>query len=271
MPHSRGHLNPGDAEVTFDRFDLGLDRLVRHVWVVRWDIPAGEVRPQRVLTYPTHNIVIDPDDAALYGPSPAVQTRLLRGRSWAVGVLLRPAAAGILTVTPPRLLTGGRETLTGTPSAAIAEVMTSAEDRSGARAGLRIVLGDWLAPLESRIDPAGLLVNEICRIAEERDDVVRVDQLADLVGLSPRTLVRLTRTRIGVTPKWLIECRRLQHAATTLWSEPSTDLAALAADLGYADQAHFTRRYHEVLGETPEQTRKAARSDGRRVGRVGPD
>ncbi|MYW75166.1 helix-turn-helix domain-containing protein, partial [Pseudonocardia sp. SID8383] len=121
---------------------------------------------------------------------------------------------------------------------------------------------DWLAPLADRVTDAGRLVNRACALAESRADVLRADQLAELVGVAPRTLERLVRGHIGLTPLWLIECRRLQHAAAVLRTDPDTALAGLAADLGYADQAHFTRRYRAVLGETPGATRQAARAAG---------
>lgn len=256
MVASRGHLNPGDAGVRFDRFAIGLDELVRHVWVVRWDLPAGEVRPQRVLTYPTCNVVLTPEHARLYGPNPALGVQRLEGRSWAVGVLLRPAAARLLTATPPRDLVGRHEDLPQAPHAEIAAAM--AHDEAGPDR-VATALRRWLAPAAARVDASGRTVNEVCRVAEERDDVVRVSDLADEVGVTTRTLSRLLRERVGVSPKWLIECRRLQRAAVTLHTHPDTDLATLAADLGYADQAHFTRRYREVLRETPDRTRRAGR------------
>lgn len=93
MPVSKGHLNPGSPDVAFDRFELGpgLAEVVRHVWAVRWDIPAGEVRAQRVLTYPAFNAVIDDRGATLFGPASRVQVQELAGASWVVGVLFRPA------------------------------------------------------------------------------------------------------------------------------------------------------------------------------------
>jgi AraC-like DNA-binding protein len=259
MVESRGHLNPGDAAVRFDRFALGLDALVRHVWVVRWDVPAGEVRPQRVLAYPACNAVLTPQDARLYGPNPALGVQRLEGRSWAVGILLRPAAARLLTTTPPRDLVGRHEPLPHAPHAEVVAAMASDDAER-----LSAVLRTWLAPFAARVGAAGLAANEVCRIAEERDDVVRVADLADEVGTTTRSLSRLVRDRVGVSPKWLIECRRLQRAAMSLYARPDTHLAALAGDLGYADQAHFTRRYRQVLGETPDQTRRAGREAARR-------
>ncbi|AEI13190.1 helix-turn-helix domain-containing protein [Cellulomonas gilvus] len=250
---SRGHLNPGDAEVTWERHDPGLPDLVRHVWVARWDVPAGQSRTQRVLTYPACNVVVTPEAAVLVGPSTVVTTQELTGRSWVVGVLLWPAAAALLTATRPGDLVGRAEPLVSAPHSGVSDAMA-------AHADVLPVLRTWLAPVAARVDDAGRLVNEACRLAEERADVTRVGELAALLHTSTRSLSRLVSARTGLTPKWLIDCRRLQHAALRLFTEPGTDLATLAAELGYADQAHLTRAYRAVLGETPAATRRAGRA-----------
>ncbi|RLV55705.1 AraC family transcriptional regulator [Aeromicrobium phragmitis] len=253
MVTSRGHLNPGDAEIRFDRFDPALHPLVRHVWLARWDVPEGQSRPQRVLTYPAGNVVVGPDEASLHGTNPRVQVRELTGRSWVVGILLRPAAIRMLTATPPVSLVASSEPLPSAPS----EEMVAAMSADDPRATITTILQRWLRPLARRVDDAGLLANEACRIAEEDAELLRVVDLAARLGVGERHLRRIVHDHVGLTPKWLIECRRLQAAATTLFGTPATDLAALAADLGYADQAHFTRSYRAVLGETPDQTRRA--------------
>lgn len=258
MVESAGHLNPGDPEVAFSRFRLGadLDDLVRHVWVARWDVPAGAVRPQRVLTYPSANAVLQPAGASLHGPSRVLTTQDLTGRSWVVGVLLRPAAARLLTTTEPARLVGRWEPLPDAPLPAVAAAMAGPATAAGRE--VATVLRAWFAPVAARVDDAGRLANAACRVAEERADVRRVSDLADLLGTTTRTLSRVVRQHTGLTPKWLIECRRLQAAATRLFADPGADLAALAAELGYADQAHFTRRYRAVVGETPARTRRHA-------------
>ena len=45
----------------------------------------------------------------------------------------------------------------------------------------------------------------------------------------------------GMTPKCQIECRRLQHAATTLFAAPDSDLSALAGDLRHTDHPLLSR------------------------------
>src|SRR5215204_5928221 len=42
--------------------------LLRHVWIPRWNLPPGVVVEQGVLEYPSANLVIEADAAALYGP-----------------------------------------------------------------------------------------------------------------------------------------------------------------------------------------------------------
>jgi AraC-like DNA-binding protein len=254
MPESKGHLNPGTPGVELDRFEPSpaLADLVRHVWLARWHLPPGEVAHQRVLTYPTFNLVVMAGGAVLYGPNPKLQVRTLSGTGRALGLLLRPATGRLLlTGVPPAELVGRSHPV---PDAPIDE-LDEALSRPTPAPVLTALLSDWLGPLAARIDDRDRLVNRICRLAEENDSIVRVAELARRAGLSPRSLERLVVAHLGLTPKWLIECRRLQQAATTLHAHPDTDLTELALSLQYADYAHFSRRYKEVIGETPDQTR----------------
>ena len=80
--------------------------------------------------------------------------------------------------------------------------------------------------------------------------------MADEFGLSERTLQRLVRARVGLTPKWLIQRRRLHEAVQRLKEAPGRGeggvrLAEIAAELGYSDQSHFTTDFRTVTGMTP--------------------
>jgi AraC-like DNA-binding protein len=265
VPVSKGHLNPGSPDVAFDRFELGpgLAELVRHVWVVRWAIPAGQVRAQRVLTYPAFNAVFDAGSARLFGPSSSVQVQELAGTSWAVGVLFRPAAARVLSGTEPALVPASGERVQGAPVQAVAALMNESPPASGARLALVGLLRAWLLPCMSRLDHRATLVNTVCELAENDNGILRSSDLAERVNVPLRSLERLVYSHLGVSPKWLIECRRLQHAATVLFAEPSTSLTGLAASLGYTDYPHFSRSYKSVIGETPRATRELGEAQRR--------
>ena len=84
----------------------------------------------------------------------------------------------------------------------------------------------------------------------------RVDQLAAASGMTARSLQRLFADYVGVSPKWVMRRARLHEAAERADSGEPVDWASLAADLGYADQAHLTRDFTATIGISP--TRYAA-------------
>jgi AraC-like DNA-binding protein len=100
------------------------------------------------------------------------------------------------------------------------------------------------------VDEEGRLIDRVVALVETRPDLTRVDQLCARTGLSERALQRLVHRRLGLTPKWLVQRRRLQEAAGRL-RERSTTVAQVAAELGYADQPHLTRDFARVTGMTP--------------------
>ena len=83
----------------------------------------------------------------------------------------------------------------------------------------------------------------------------RVAQLAEVSGLPERKLQRLFSDYVGVSPKWVMRRARLHEAALRVEADgpASVDWAALAADLGYADQAHLSRDFTATLGVPPSR------------------
>jgi AraC-like DNA-binding protein len=77
--------------------------------------------------------------------------------------------------------------------------------------------------------------------------------------MNKRTLQRLFAKYVGVSPKWVIQRYRLHEAAEQLAAGSSIGQAALAADLGYSDQAHFVRDFKSVVGMTPLAYARQAR------------
>jgi transcriptional regulator GlxA family with amidase domain len=96
-------------------------------------------------------------------------------------------------------------------------------------------------------------VVEVVQRALERPTLTRVEELAELAAIPPRTLQRLFRRYVGVGPKWVIRCFRLHEAATRLSEGTCPEGAALAAELGYFDQAHFIRDFKALIGSAPSE------------------
>jgi AraC-like DNA-binding protein len=81
-----------------------------------------------------------------------------------------------------------------------------------------------------------------------------IPEIARLVGRSERSLHREFQTSLGLSPKMVARVLRLQRAARGVTRE---SLAALAAEVGYSDQAHMTREFVSLTGFTPKELRVA--------------
>ena len=121
------------------------------------------------------------------------------------------------------------------------------------------VVETFLREREPRPDPALERVSAMVgRIASDRH-VKQVEQLAAEFGMTVRSLQRLFREYVGVSPKWVIRRFRLHEAADRLAQGADVDLAALAQGLGYFDQAHFTSDFRRLVGKSPGRYREEAR------------
>jgi AraC-like DNA-binding protein len=72
-----------------------------------------------------------------------------------------------------------------------------------------------------------------------------------------RRLQRLFADYVGVGPKWVIRRYRLHEITERMAAGGRIDWLRLALQLGYADQAHLSRDFTAIVGETP--TRYAQR------------
>ena len=235
---------------------------VRHIWVPVWDIPAGQEWEQHVLNYPCCQVVIGSDYARFYGVVRGLSRVTLAGRGWVLGVALQPGAGWLVAGRPVSRLTDTWVDLhdLGMPWSALIPAVRSvmSPDPTDPRAQRRAAgLIEDAVRAHIKLDQEGALVNAIVDAVEGDPELLRVDQLAALFAVTERSLQRMMARRLGLTPRWLVQRRRLHEAADRL-RRGETDLAGLAAYLGYADQAHLSRDFKAVTGETPATFRATA-------------
>lgn len=85
--------------------------------------------------------------------------------------------------------------------------------------------------------------------------------VADLgmrAGLAPRTLQRWFARHIGMSPRDYLRVLRFRDTLRALPREHAT-LAEVAAERGYADQAHMARDFRAMAGTPPKRARKNAK------------
>ena len=82
---------------------------------------------------------------------------------------------------------------------------------------------------------------------------VRVGEVAEALGVLPRTLRRRFTAQVGLSPKRFARVQRLQRVVRDLDGRAQVDWAGLAARHGYADQPHLVEEFRALVGVTPTQ------------------
>ncbi|MEZ4401021.1 MAG: helix-turn-helix domain-containing protein [Kofleriaceae bacterium] len=225
-----------------------LAEVVAHCWWVEWDLAAPFVA--ETLPHPCVHLVFERSRGTVTGVATARFERRLTGRGHVFGVKFRPAGFTALHDTSLAALTDRVTPLPavlGPAAAALARAIEAAPDLAHRVAAAEAFLVPRARPLTAAAVELRDLTERLAIDASLR----RVDDLAALVGVTPRTLERRFRALIGVGPKWVIRRYRLHEAAARLGAPAAPSIAAVAAELGYADQAHFARDFKGTVGCAP--------------------
>lgn len=220
-----------------------LARYVERYWVVSWNYP--EPYEQLIVPYPNVHLTFQDGGATVHGVSSGHQVKVLKGNNGVFGVAFRPGCfrpflgASVSTITD-RSIDAGAVFDSGLPDPL--EVAT-----------VERFLRAHLPEPDHRAEEAASIVTEIAA----KPEIIRVDVLARHLGTSVRQLQRLFAEYVGIGPKWVIRRYRLREVTERLAKGAEIDWASLAAELGYADQAHFARDFKAMFSESP--TRYAER------------
>jgi AraC-like DNA-binding protein len=224
---------------------------VRHYWVVHWDL-RGQA-PYRQLLPPGVNVhlsFVDQEPGALRGPMRTYAHRTLSDAGRVFGVAFWPGCFRPFLDGPVSDLAGravpahsvfGRDLrLPASPEQTLVDVVEQ-----------------FLRADLPSVDPTAEAARAAVETIAASPGITRVDDLASRLGVGVRYLQRLFVEYVGVGPKWCIRRYRIAEATSRLAAGGAVDWAGLAAELGYADQAHFSRDFTAILGEPP--TRYAQR------------
>ncbi|MEV6280887.1 AraC family transcriptional regulator [Nocardia sp. NPDC051832] len=263
----KGILNPAEQarHRTLNRLAAGpgVAAFVDWYWSVRWDLRGKPPYAAEVLSFPCVNVTFERDNARVGGFVNGVCTtkyiRELSGAGETFGIRFRAGGFGACTGLDVGTLRDRVVDLTEVfPDAAdlTGQVLAAPTDEQR-----RLLVEDYLAPRATRADPAYEQVLRIIAAMAEDPDLTRVDQITERFDIPVRTLQRLFRRYVGAAPKWVLRRYRLQDGADLLAKGRTADLAALAVELGYFDQAHFSREFAAEIGMPPlEYARNSLRS-----------
>ena len=231
-----------------------LGAFVSNFWTVTWDLTEPYVA--QVLPSPCVNVSVTNTEADVTGLVRKRYDRPLQDRGFVVGARFRPACFRPLFGRPVVELTD-----THAPIAAVlGRDATELADQVAATDDVEIrvrLLAAFLSEELPEPDPVAARLAQVVEETMQRPDIVRVTQVAELADLSSRQLQRLFGDYVGASPKWVINRRRMQSAAArgAAGAEGAAgadlDWSAVATELGFADQAHFSRALAATVGRPP--------------------
>ncbi|MGW7313693.1 AraC family transcriptional regulator [Streptomyces sp. NPDC054865] len=254
---SRGIVAAPDlfARVRFRRREPAeaLRPYVEHYWLIDWDLT--EPYEAHVVPHPCVNIVFQRDEEGgdvgeVAGVGLGLFTRKLRGRGRVCGAQFRPGGfRPFLPGRPVSDFTGRRlplpEAYPGSAAASGAVLGPESEDA-------RVAAFDaFLLALTPAPDTPAERAMAAADLVRRDRSIRRVDELAEAVGLSVRSVQRLFAAYVGVSPKWAILRYRIHEALERAGADRTIDWAALAVELGYSDQAHLVRDFTTRVGVSP--------------------
>jgi AraC-like DNA-binding protein len=238
-----------------------LKAFIEHHWIVAWDLRGQDPYVQKTLPYPCVHLVFDPGRTAIFGVMHGAFRYQLEGQGRVLGVRFRPGGFRGLLKAPLRTITDRTmplESIYELDSAAAEARVFAAADDAGMIQSAEAILRTRIPPADATVD----LVHGIVSRIESDRAINRVDELAVKVDLGARALQRLFSDYVGVTPKWVIRRFRLHDAASRLANAEALNLTHLAHELGYSDQAHFTRDFKAIVGRAPSDYRRSAAAAG---------
>jgi AraC-like DNA-binding protein len=250
---THGILNPARG---FEHFRLvrlepssALAPFVERYWIVRWDLTGRPPYLSETLPHPSVHVSIADGRGEVHGVGTRRFEKKLEGVGRVFGVKFtgpgfRPFLSEPVAMLTDRVL--AIEDVLGAAAKKLARDVSALDDE-----GARDAIEAFLTARRPVVSAELRLVHRLVESARSDRALARVEDLVQLGDVGPRALQRLFREHVGVGPKWVIRRFRIHDAAERCREGACPDWAALAQELGYFDQAHFSRDFKAQTGRTP--------------------
>ena len=187
----------------------------------------------------------------ILGPQTGPLEQTLVPGTTIVGVRLRPEAASSVLGMPTHTLLDlalCADELWGDRAHALGELVARATSAQHAAAQLELAVAERLADAPA---PDPVVAQATRRLMSGR--YAGVASMASSLFISERQLRRRFEVATGLAPTTLHRIFRFQRFLALAWTSPrpSTQVARLAVEAGYADQAHLSREAARLEGRSP--------------------
>jgi len=253
---SRGVLRLPPEGVTVSRHSpaAALATFIAYYWMVSWDRQGRQPHLQETLPHPNIYLVFENNRLQLSGVSTTKFTRILGEQGFAFGVKFRPGGfrpflkSSVFSLTncvvaASDVLGPDADVLEAT---LVSSVVSCAQENEMVRAMESFLLQRVPTP-----DERVVLVDRIVGQIFHQPQIRTVDDLANQTNINKRSLQRIFREYVGISPKWVIQRYRLHELIERLEAGEPLNWPDLALELGYFDQAHLINDFRTITGYSP--------------------
>lgn len=229
-----------------------LEFFIEHYWTVSWDLTNQKPYLAETLPYPSVHIVFEKDNSKIFGVTKGRFSTLLQGKGSVFGIKFRPGGFYPFFKNSVSILTDKKLPLSILSNEEILNLENQIFNLEEETSRVELV-ETWLEKILISPDPKIPFLNGIIDKIKEDRGIHSVDQIVKFTSMNIRSLQRLFREYVGVSPKWVIQRFRIQEVAERIEKEKTIHYAEMALDLGYYDQAHFIRDFKNTIGLSPEE------------------
>ncbi|HEY3889199.1 MAG TPA: helix-turn-helix domain-containing protein [Caulobacteraceae bacterium] len=215
-----------------------------------WRGQAGWARRFRLLPDGCADLIWDGRTLAILGAADIALRSRLRGESRPVGLRLRPGATGAVLGVSAMALPSIPIRLATIWGALAVDAEAGLKRAGGAEAQRRLLERVVACRLSDSGGPDAVMLEAARQLGSPRASVRAVARAS---GLDERDFRRRFADHAGLGPKRLQRVFRFGGLVRQLADLDAGRIsaAALAVDLGYADQAHMVRECRRIAGATP--------------------
>ncbi len=259
----RGVLAAGNwaGGIAHNRYHPSADlaSYVEHFWSVEWQLNDQPPKKIETVPHPSVHLVFEEKRSMMVGVHKGIFARVLEGEGAIFAIKFCPASfrgfygKALTTITSKSLA----------PSLVFGPEICALENKVLAATTPQERLThaeDFLRRRLPALDEHAVNLNRVLSLIAKDRALTQVAQLLPLAGCNLRQLQRLFNEYIGVSPKWVIARYRIHEALERVQDDEEINWAALALDLGYADQAHFIRDFKALIHTTPRRYKSTLKS-----------
>jgi AraC-like DNA-binding protein len=232
---------------------------IEYIWYMRWDIPKGDALRCIVAPNPCSKLVVLQHDNVTYRPL-IIGTKNesdvfeLRGAGTTIGIDFKPG--GLFPFLGKSMTDWPAE---GTKAAELFNDIPLVSEELWTEFSLT----KWLNQMENFLTKhlSNLHENRYKQINFLIDGVLKKalttpEEIAQEAGVSVRTLQRIFREEVGISPRDLLRIARFNEAIRQISQDDFKTFVDVALESGFFDQPHMVNEFQKLAATPPTKFRR---------------